>query len=69
LGWPDSGILAEICQNRRNPASRQGSGRIWPDLSGQPAGIRPFWPDSSDIDRMLSNFGTGKISVMVDCLK
>jgi hypothetical protein len=31
--------------------------------------FRRRWPDSSDIDRMLSDFGTGKISVMVDYLK
>jgi hypothetical protein len=27
-----------------------------------------FWKDSGDIDRMLSDFDTGKISVMVDYL-
>jgi hypothetical protein len=47
---------------------------FWPDgrnMTILVVGIRtdqiPL-PDSDDIDRMLSNFSTGKISVMVDCL-
>jgi hypothetical protein len=51
-------------------------GRIpeyWPEFA-RTAGIRPVGrnlglPDSGDIDRMLSDFGTGKILMMVDCLK
>jgi hypothetical protein len=40
---------------------------LWPDSSQ--AEIRPVWsPDSGNIDRMLSDFGIGKISMMVDCL-
>jgi hypothetical protein len=47
--------------------------------SGQMPGIRSLefgltgfqrrWPDSGDNDRMLSDFSTSKISVIVDCLK
>jgi hypothetical protein len=54
---------------------------FWSGCSSQSAGIQPFWleyvqfgrrnlgwSDSGNIDQMLSDFGTGKISVMVDYL-
>jgi hypothetical protein len=58
LGWPDPGESGQIlAQNGQTPA-------YWPE-----SGRSCRNPDSGDIDRMLSDFGTGKISMMVDCLK
>jgi hypothetical protein len=56
------------------PESGQSAGirPFWPDGRNTVARIqtdRIPSPDSDDIDRVLSDFGTGKISVMVDCLK
>jgi len=49
----------------RNPAFLA---RIRSSESGV-TGFWRRWPDSGNIDRMLSDFSTGKISMMVDCLK
>jgi hypothetical protein len=61
--WPklsDAGIMAGNCQNRRNSAVLVGL--FWPDPASQSESAI-----SDDIDPRLSDFGTGKISVMVDC--
>lgn len=59
--WPadrNPTVLARFRLDGQNTVAR-----IWADR------FRWWWPDSGDIARMLSNFGTGKISVMVDYLK
>jgi hypothetical protein len=58
--WPDlSGQAARI--QPFWPDGRNTVALIWANQIPS--------PDSGDIDRMLSDFGASKISVMVDCLK
>jgi hypothetical protein len=55
------------CSGQIRPAGR--SGLICPANRPEYGRRNLGLPDSDDIDRMLSNFGTGKISMMVDYLK
>jgi len=56
--WPDSASRPESGCSSQIPAR-------WSEYDRWNLGL----PDSGDIDWMLADFGTGKISMIVDCSK
>jgi hypothetical protein len=83
MGWPNSGesgwIPAKTAGIRPFWPDPAGIWPFWKDF-GRSGQISVRWPeydqfghwnlgqpDSGDIDLRLSDFGTGKISVIVDC--